>query len=593
MPRKRERAFETLQGIGVSPGIAIAKALVLEGPKAAVVRAEIPQTQVPAEVARFRSAVRGAWRQLRHLRDRVRAEAGEAYARIFQAQILILKDRSLLKETVGLIRHEQVNAEWAFHTILGRYTRIFEQLAASDLKERATDIEDVETRVQAVLTGSRRPHHLAGLTEDVIVVAAGLTPSDAASLHRSRVIGLAIDGGGPTSHTAVIASALGVPAVAGLRDASARMRTGDLLALDGSSGLLSRNPSEEELVRWRGERGRLEQRAKELAALRDQPATTMDGVRIALRANIELPDEMLGARRHGAEGVGLYRSEFLYMRSAPSLPDEEEHYATYLELAEKALPHEVVIRTLDLGGEKDPVRLAGSPEANPVLGLRGVRFGLRHPDLFRVQLRAILRAAAHGRVRMMLPMVSGLEEVRQVRALLEEVRGDLAREGVGAGADLPLGVMIEIPAAALIAERLAAEVDFFSIGTNDLIQYALAIDRATESVSYLYQPLHPAILLMLRRVAETAARRGLRVTVCGEMAGDPVAAVALIGLGITELSMSPAAIPAVKQVIRSLSAGQARALVEEALRLGTAAEIEEMMRRRVLALLPAEYACPL
>jgi phosphoenolpyruvate-protein phosphotransferase (PTS system enzyme I) len=327
--------------------------------------------------------------------------------------------------------------------------------------------------------------------------------------------------------------------------------------------------------------------------LRDQPAVTREGVRVRLQANIELLEEMLAARRFGAEGVGLYRSEFLYLRSAPEFPDEEEHYRAYRDLAEKALPHEVVIRTLDLGGEKYVSTILERREPNPVLGLRGIRLCLRREDLFRTQIRGILRAAAHGKVRLMFPMVSGLEELRRARAIVDDVKDDLRRQRVPFEPDVPVGIMIEVPAAALTADRLSREVDFFSIGTNDLIQYTLAIDRGNESVSYLYQPLHPAILDLVRRVVEGAARSGVPVSVCGEMAASPIAAVVLAGIGVTELSMNPAAIPSVKQMIRAIRLGDARALVEEVLRLDSPGAIEALVRKRVAELAPAEPAAAL
>jgi phosphoenolpyruvate-protein phosphotransferase (PTS system enzyme I) len=577
-----------MRGVGVSPGIAIGRALVMEGPNVAIFRLDLSPDEAEREVLRFQRAVRRAWRQLRHLRDRVKSEAGEPYARVFEAQILILKDRALLQETTDLIRRERVNAEWAFHTVVGRYTQVFAQLGDQALKDRGTDIEDVAARVQDLLSGSKKRHDLSELMDDVIVVGATLSPSDAAGLNREHVIGLAIDGGGPTSHTAIIASALGIPAVAGLRDASARVRSGDLLVLDGSDGLVLHNPSEEETTAWRGRRAMKAQRELELAILRDQPATTLEGLNVRLMANIELPEEMLAARRFGAEGIGLYRSEFLYLKEAPGLPGEEEHYRTYRELAERALPHEVVIRTLDLGGEKYFSTILERRESNPVLGLRGIRLCLRHEDLFRAQLRGVFRAAAHGKVRMLFPMVSGIDELRRARAIVDDVRRQLVAERVPCDTDVPIGAMIEVPAAALIADRLAREVDFFSIGTNDLIQYALAIDRGNESVSYLYQPMHPAILELVRRVVEAAGRRGLRVSVCGEMAANPAAAIILVGLGITELSMNPAAIPSVKQVIRALSLADARALVEAALKLDSAEAIGELAKRKVAALVSKE-----
>jgi phosphotransferase system enzyme I (PtsI) len=577
-----------MRGVGVSPGIAIGRALVLEGPNVAIFRLDLTAEEAKREVLRFRRAVRRAVRQLRQVRDRIRREAGESYGRVFEAQILILKDRALHQETTRLIARERVNAEWAFHTVVGRYTQVFAQLGDQELRERGTDIEDVAARVQALLSGSKRRHDLSELTDDVIIVGATLSPSDAAGLNREHVIGLAIDGGGPTSHTAIIASALGIPAVAGLRDASTRVRSGDLLALDGGDGLVLHDPSEDETAAWHERRALQARRELELAILRDRPATTRDGLRVRLMANIELPEEMLAARRFGAEGVGLYRSEFLYLREAPGLPGEEEHYRTYRELAEMALPDEVVIRTLDLGGEKYFSTILERRESNPVLGLRGIRLCLKHEDLFRAQLRGVLRAAVHGKVRMLLPMVSDVGEVRRARAILSDVQRDLQARRVPCDPDVPLGVMVEVPGAALIADRLAREVDFFAIGTNDLIQYALAIDRGNESVSYLYQPLHPAILDLVRRIADAAAHRGLRVSVCGEMAAHPAAAVILVGLGITELSMNPAAIPSVKQVIRAMSLADARALVEEALRLDSAGEIGELARRAVESWLPME-----
>lgn len=590
MTQGEEAGAATLRGIGVSPGIAIGRALVLEGPDVDIYRRPIDPADVDREVRRFQRAVRGAWRQLRRLRDRIRDEAGEPYAQVFEAQIQILRDRVLLKETTALLRRERVNAEWAFHTVVGRYTKVFAQLGDAELRERGTDIEDVEARVQALLTGSRKRHDLSDLEEDVIVVAPALSPSDAATLSRERVIGLALDGGGPTAHTAILAAALGIPAVAGLPGGSRRVRSGDLLVLDGTEGFVWINPPESEAGRHRARRAALAQRELDLLLLRDQPAVTREGLRIRLMANIELPEEMRAARRHGAEGVGLYRSEFLYLKAAPDLPEEEEQYAAYRSLAEQALPHEVVIRTLDLGGEKYARRFLERAETIPVLGLRGIRLSLRRPDLFRTQIRAILRAAAHGKVRMMFPMVSGIEEVLRARALVDAVREELSRERVPFAPALPIGIMVEVPGAALMAGRMARHVDFLSIGTNDLIQYALAIDRGNEAVSYLYEPLHPAILTLVRGVVEAAGRQGLRLSVCGEMAANPLAAAVLVGLGVTELSLSPPAIPLVKQTLRSLSLGVARAAVEEAMGCDTAAEVAALMRQRLGAVLPAPPA---
>lgn len=585
---------EALRGLGMSPGVAIGPALVLQGPGIEVARVAIDPARVTAEVKRFREAVGEGIRQLRALRTRVRREAGEACARIFEAQVLILKDRALLKETVARIRAEQVNAGWAFRSVLSRFREVFAQIEDVELRDRDGDIEDVEARVQSILAGRRRQEDLAGLREDVVLICASLSPSAAAGLDRRHVIGLAIEGGGRTSHTAILAAGLGVPAVVGLHGASARIRTGDRVVLDGSDGVLVHSPSEPELAGWRDRRDRLAERDRDLQGLASLPALTPDGLHVHLLANIDLPQEMAIARRHGAEGIGLYRSEFLFLNDAPAHPSEERQYATYREMAEQARPHELVIRTLDLGADKLRVGgAAGRSVPGSALGLRGIRLALSRPDLFRVQLRAIFRAAVHGKVRLLLPMVGRLEEVRQAKALIEDVRRDLARGRVAEGVQVPIGIMIEVPSAALIADRLVPEVDFVSIGTNDLIQYALAVDRATEAVTYLYEPLHPAILQLIRRVIEVAALHGRRLSVCGEMAGDPVAAVALVGLGVTELSMGPGSLPAVKQLIRQVSLRAARAMVGEAMGLATATEIEEFVRGRILSLLPAEFACPL
>src|SRR3989449_2514621 len=428
----------TLRGLGVSPGIAIGRALVLEGPNVAIFRLDLSPDEAEREVPRFQRAVRRAWRQLRHLRDRVRSEAGEPYARVFEAQILILRDRALLEETTNLILRERVNGEWAFHTVVGRYTQVFAQLGDQALRDRGSDIEDVAARVQALLSGSKKRHDLAELMDDVIVVGAALSPSDAAGVNRGHGNGPAIDGGGPTSHTAIIASALGIPAVAGLRDASTRVRSGDPLVLDGTDGGVLQNPGEEETAAWRELQARKAQRELDLMILRDQPATTREGLRVRLMANVEWPEEMQAARRFGAEGVGLYRSEFLYLHEAPGLPDEEAHYRAYRELAERALPHDVVIRTLDLGGEKYFSTILERRETNPVLGLRGIRLCLKREDLFRSQLRGILRAAAHGKVRVMFPMVSGLHELRRARAVFDDVRRELLAERVPCDPEVPL-----------------------------------------------------------------------------------------------------------------------------------------------------------
>jgi len=581
-------AGELLHGVGVSPGIAIGRALVLEGAATPVPRRPIDPASCDAEVARFEKAVRRAALHLRSLRDRVRAEAGTACARVFQAQILILKDPTLAAETQALVRDEQVCAEWAVQAVLGRYLRMFDEVRDTDLRDRGSDIDDVRERLVGLLTGRRRRRELESIDGDVVIVGPTLSPSDAAGLALPGIVALALDGGGPTSHTAIIAGALGIPAVVGLRSVSARVRTGDRVVVDGQSGVVHLLPGDDEIAEWRR---RAAGRARITAAAPAVPSTTTrDGLGVCLLANVKVPEEVAAARRLGAEGIGLYRSEFLYLRAAPDLPDEAEQTRVYGDLAAEAAPHEVVIRTLDLGGEEGAANLLGAREANPVLGLRGIRLGLRRPEMLRVQLRAILRAGLRGKVRILLPMVSGTGEVAQARALLAAARAELAAEGIACAGAIPLGVMIEVPAAALIAPRLAAVADFFAIGTNDLIQYTLAIDRGNEAVAYLYEPLHPAVLTLLRGVVDAATARGVRVSVCGEMAANPLFAVVLVGLGVTELSMSPAAIPLVRRVIGAITAQDARAIASEALALAHPTPPADLVRRRVITVLPPEVA---
>jgi len=408
----------------------------------------------------------------------------------------------------------------------------------------------------------------------VVVVADELTPSYALRLGRAGVLGFAIASGGRTSHTAIIARSLHLPAIAGLPDLGGLVTDQDPVILDGQTGAVVLHPSAEVLADYRARQRTLARHEEESLATRALPACTADGVAVHLMANIDLPEEIEDARRFGAAGVGLYRSEFLYIERSPELPGEEEHLALYRRLAEAAAPHPAIIRTYDLGGRKLARELLHSREENPVLGLRGIRLTLALPQMFKTQLRALFRAGLYGEVWVMVPMVSSLDEVRSFRAFCREVVGELESEGLPFARDLRLGIMIEVPGAALIADLLAREVDFFSIGTNDLIQYSLAVDRNNEHVAGLFQPLHPALLRMLRLVADSARQAGIEVSVCGEMAGEPRLAALLLGLGLRRLSMSPRSIPATKTLLRGLSAARLTELAEECLGLGTAAEVE-------------------
>jgi len=581
---------QTLRGIGVSPGIAVGSVLILEGPNTSIFRVPVAPDRVPREITRLKRALAHCRRQILQARERALREAGEGYARVFDAQLLILEDTSLVQETLDIIQKEQVNAEWAVRGIVARYIKVIAGLGDPYLQERGGDVEDVHARLQRALSG-RQQHDLSELKEDVIIVSRMLSPSDLMLLSRDHVMGLAIEQGGQTSHTAIIASALRVPAVVGLREITSLLRTGDPIVLDGATGTVRLHPTPQLLEEYREAGRRVKEDEESLMEERDLPAVTLDGAAIRLQANLEIPEEAKSAVHFGAEGVGLYRSEFLFLHHAPDLPTEDDHHRAYRTIADRMAPHPVTIRTLDLGGEKYFHRILEREEANPVMGLRAIRFCLRRKDIFRTQLRGFLRAAAGGGLALMFPMICDRDELVQAKDLLENARRELRSEGIPVPERFPLGAMIETPAAAAIADILAREVDFFSIGTNDLIQYSMAIDRGNPSVSYLYRPLHPAMLRLIKGVIDAARATGRQVSLCGEMAADPLCAALLLGMGITEMSMKPSAIPAVKHLLRSLSLAEARGMAREAVTLSSSREIEDLIQRQLGDRLPHGYAC--
>ncbi|HKY34018.1 MAG TPA: phosphoenolpyruvate--protein phosphotransferase [Candidatus Polarisedimenticolia bacterium] len=573
-------ASRVVRGIGVSPGISIAPCLALEASESTVFRVAVKPAEVASEVARFRKAVETAKAQLRELKQVFEEEHRETAGSIFEAQMLVLEDERLMGGTEEAIRRQKINAEWALRMELHHLTQSF-----ADVPERERlleNIEDIEARIQKILAGGDH-HDLSELTEDVIIVAPKLTPSETALLRVPHVVGLATDKGGPSSHTAIVAKALGIPAVVGLHDLSRRLASGDTAVVDGSRGLVLVNPAPAELARYRGmldefRRGE-EQR---LLALRDVTAETLDGRRVAIHANIELREQLGSVIKYGAEGIGLYRSEFLFLHRSPYLPTEQDHFEAYREMAEKLAPRVVTVRTLDLGGEKYFHTVLKKDENNPVLGMRAIRFCLAHKEIFKTQLRGILRASAHGNVRVMFPLISGVEEFRMARAVLSEAMEELASEGIPFKADIPVGLMIEVPSAAAVADLLAREADFFSIGTNDLIQYTLAIDRSNESVNYLYRPMHPAILRTIKFTVDAGRAAGIPVAMCGEMASDPLIVPILLGLGLSELSMDAVYIPSVKAAIRALSLVEAEAMAREVLKLPTATDVEQYAALTIL-----------
>ena len=566
-----------IRGISASPGIAIGKAFIYDKEYCWVEERSIPPEEVEREVARFLESIRETREELRATYRKIRSELGEEYARIFDSHLMMVEDRSFISQILSEIRNERRNAEYVFYRALRKVIRTLSNAEDSRLRERTADFLDIEHSVLTKLCG-QESRSLENLPSEVVVVARDLSPSDTAHMDRRHVLGLVTDMGGTTSHAAIISRALEVPAVVGTEMALAEISPGDMVVVDGTRGRVYVNPEESVLAEYQLERRRFLELDKDLEALRDLPAITLDGAMVDISANIELPEEVESAIHHGAHGIGLYRTEFLYL-GREDLPSEDEQYEAYRSIAERLAPRPVVIRTLDLGGDKVGGGVHLFPEANPFLGWRAIRVCLELQDIFRTQLRAILRASALGNVRVMFPMISGIEELLQAKEILEEVRGELSQEGTPLDPSCPVGAMIEVPSAAMTADFLAEEVEFFSIGTNDLIQYAAAVDRGNERVAYLFDPFHPGVLRLIRNVIEAGHARGLPVALCGEMSADPMATVVLIGMGLDEFSMSPMAIPHIKKVIRSVSLDEAQRIVDEALTLRTGMEIRNLLDR--------------
>jgi phosphotransferase system enzyme I (PtsI) len=566
-----------LTGIPASPGVAIGRVFPVDRRRARVPRFHIPPDQVEAEIARLDAAVKESVEQLQQIRQSL--GEGEQGA-ILDAHRMMADDPSLLEGAKRLIREELLNAEWAVR----RLVRELSEKIGSDgyLADRRADLEEVCDRIVHNLIGEK-PMVVALPKEEVVIVAYDLPTAEAAVLLATgKVKGLVTDFGSKTSHTAILARALEVPCVVGAGQASEIARPGDVIALDGSTGEVLVSPDPEEIQRFEAARAAAKSREAELLEDRDLPAQTLDGRRVFLFANIEFPEEVPSVLAHGGEGVGLYRTEFLYL-NREELPTEEEHYNAYSGILERMQGRPVTIRTLDLGGDKLPIGHR-SHEPNPALGLRAIRFTLRHPQLFRTQVRALLRASVHGKLQIMLPMIAAVGELREAKMQIEAVRQELAREGKPVEEKIPIGIMLETPAACLAADRLARECDFFSIGTNDLIQYSLAIDRSNRDVAYLYRPLHLGVMRLIKASVDGAKEAGIECAMCGEMAGDPAYGLVLLALGLDNLSMNPADIPKVKRVIRSCSLAEANKLLEEAMSFSGHDEIEryvlDQMRQR-------------
>lgn len=568
-------------GMPASPGIVIGPVHLLLWEVPDVPHVIIPDEAVPAEVGRLHAAIARAKERLAQVRARADKHAGPEEAAIFDVQISILSDADLLKRVESLIR-QNLAAEKAFDLVMIEWRQDFSRHAQPMIRERVGDLTDVHIRVLSILLGlpDHDPVDVPKGT-NAILVTHDLTPSLTVQLDREAIAAIATDAGTRTSHVAILARSLGLPAVVGLRDATSRLHSGDQVILDGSSGMLLPNPTPAQIEAYSDRAVREAADEVELSHLATAEPITLDGVRITLRANVDLPDDAEFAAHSGAEGVGLMRTEFLVVGRA-TMPDEEEQYRAYAKVVSAFDNHPVVIRTFDMGGDKLPV--GGYPtEANPFLGWRAIRMCLDESELFKTQLRALLRAAMHGDVRIMLPLIVSVDEVRQARRLLEEAAGELDARGVEYRHDLPLGIMVETPAAAVAADTLAHDVAFFSIGTNDLVQYTLAVDRGNANLASRFTPLHPAVLRLIRGIVEVGAHHGLEVSVCGEMASQPLMAFALIGLGVRQLSVAARSVPLVKRIVRGVSARVATDAADAALATQTAREAGAALRSRLLS----------
>ncbi len=571
-----------LHGIGVAPGIVIARALVFQHQEAPIFRVPLVRSEVAGEVRRFEVAKDLTRGQLLEIRARTVEALGEDHGYIFDAHSLMLDDPLVAGRIEEVIREERVNAEWAAQLILDELSSVFDDLEDDYFRARRSDVYDVIGRLMRNLAGP--PHRsLEKVERKYILLSDDVRPSDTAGLDWEHMSGLAMEAGSRTYHTAIIARSLGIPCVVGVRDLTAKVHHGAPLILDGSEGIVVVNPDRTTLRDYRARKRRQTILKQKLAHLRELPAETKDGYRVVLQANVEFPEECQTAQRQGAEGIGLFRSEWFLTRNRGQFPSEEEQYGVYRSLAEQMGPWSVIVRAFDLSAEQLGEE-TGRTEANPALGLRAIRLLLKHRDLFKEQLRALLRARAHGNVKMMFPMVSGVGELREALAVVEEAKEELRRSGVSFGADLPCGVTLEVPSAAATADLLAREAAFFSIGTNDLIQYLIGVDRGNDQVSYLYEPLHPAMLRTLRFVIDSAHAAGIKVGMCGEMASDPVMVALLVGFGLDELSMNADSIPTVKNIIRHLSAKEAREVAQEALRLPTVKEVSGFLNEKLRGL---------
>ena len=588
VPTKRKTGEKMLRGIPVSQGVSRSRVVVLDRTRIDPAKWGILESDQAGEEDRLQTSLVETRRQILAVQERLREAMGADEAQIFDAHLLVLEDPMLLQETARFIREDLVTAEFAFHQASEKYADALAKVDDSYLSERAADIRDVTQRVLANLIGQPQCTALADLTEPCIVVAHDLTPSDTAMMDPAMVLGFATEVGSRTSHTAILARSLRIPAVLGLGEAISELHTGESVLLDGFNGFVVIDPSEQTLFEYGQLVDRQTSIEKSLEVIHDDAAETRDGHRIILSANIERAADVESVLQCGAIGVGLFRTEFLFINRS-DLPDEEEQFAAYRKVTESLAPDPVIIRTLDLGGDKLLSHVNVAEEMNPFLGWRAIRLCLQEKDLFRTQLRAILRASVFGNLKIMYPMISGVEELEAANVLLDECREQLRDEGVAFAEDVEIGVMIETPSAAMIADSLARRVKFFSVGTNDLIQYALAVDRLNEKIAHLYEPTHPGILRLIKATVDAGQAHGIWTGICGEMAGDLAAVPLLLGLGVSELSVTPSMVPRVKMLIRSIEMSEARKLAAFALDSDSPKEILSRAEALAKAAVPSFF----
>lgn len=572
----QEQVNRFIRGIGASSGIVSGRAYLVERYKVRLPQKRIPPGQVEEEVQRFLKAIDESKRQLREIKEKILSPEVRQHAFILDVHLMILEDEMLIQNTVDHIRKRKVNSEWALDLTLEKLDSAFKTIEDEYLRERRSDLHYVAARIFRNLMGKKHDD-ISKIKGKVIIVAHDLSPADTLQMDLNHVAGFVTDVGGRVSHTAILSRSLGIPAVVGLEVATSLIHGGDLLIIDGESGDVVINPTEEVSRSFLERKKRIRFLERESLKYAPLPAETRDGIRVRLQANIEMLEEVPTAKSHGAEGIGLFRTEILYL-NRKDLPTEEEHYQTYRKLAESIYPDPVTIRTLDIGGDKFLPDYSKGNETNPAMGLRAIRFSIKESEIFKTQLRGILRASPYGRVRILFPMISGIEEIRKAKGILEEVKRGLAKSKIPFDREIPIGAMIEIPSASVTSDILAREVDFFSIGTNDLIQYALAVDRINEHVSYLYEPLHPAILRIIRMVVHSAHQAGIPIAICGEMAADPLHVLILLGMGLEEFSMNPISIPKVKKILRMVRYEEIKGLVERIFDFPTAMEIKRFLR---------------